>query len=65
MSVPRIVHPDFQLLNDQAVLNWTNAGFNLQSPPALTGPLTNLPDATSPYPNLTTGVQQFFRLIAN
>ena len=40
---------DFQLLNNQLVLSWTNAGFNLQSAPAVTGPFTNLPAATSPY----------------
>jgi hypothetical protein len=30
------------LLNNQLVLSWTNAGFNLQSAPALIGPFTNL-----------------------
>src|SRR5207247_8010084 len=37
---------DFQLLNNQLVLSWTNAGFNLQTAPAVTGPFTNLPAAT-------------------
>src|SRR5438477_7886220 len=40
----------------------TNAGFNLQSAPILTGTFTNLPGATSPYTNALTGLQQFFRL---
>src|SRR5882724_9729009 len=40
----------------------TNAGFNLQSAPAVTGTFTNLSGATSPYTNVTTGPQQFFRL---
>jgi hypothetical protein len=53
------------LLNNQLVLSWTNAGFNLQSAPALTGPFTNLPAATSPYTNSLTAPQQFFRLISN
>ena len=53
---------DFQKLNNQLVLSWTNTEFNLQSAPALTGPFTNLPAATSPYTNVTTGAQQFFRL---
>jgi len=61
-SSPRL---DFQLLNNQLVLSWTNAGFNLQSAPALTGPFTNLPAATSPYTNSLTAPQQFFRLISN
>jgi len=54
---------DFQLLNHQLVLSWTNAGFNLQSAPGVTGAFTNLPAATSPYTNTPTGPQQFFRLI--
>jgi hypothetical protein len=58
-------HLDFQLLNNQLVLSWTNAGFNLQSAPVVTGPFTNLPGATSPYTNALTGPQQFFRLISN
>ena len=56
---------DFQTLNNQLVLSWTNAGFNLQSAPTLTGPFTNLPVATSPYTNPLTAPQQFFRLIGN
>lgn len=56
---------DFQKLNYELVLSWTNAGFNLQSAPAVTGPFTNLPAATSPYTNPLTAAQQFFRLISN
>ena len=51
------------------ILSWpTNvagfdySGYTLQSAPALTGPFTNLPAATSPYTNPITGPQQFFRL---
>jgi hypothetical protein len=55
----------FQLLNNQLVLSWTHGGFNLQSAPAVTGPFTNLPAATSPYNNPLTAPQQFFRLIGN
>jgi hypothetical protein len=57
--------PDFQKLNNELVLNWTNAGFSLQTAPAVTGPFTNVPAATSPYTNDTSGSQQFFRLISN
>ena len=53
---------DFQLLNNQLVLSWTNAGFNLEPAPAVTGPFTNLPAATSPYTNALAAPQQFFRL---
>jgi hypothetical protein len=56
---------DFQLLSNQLVLSWTNAGFSLQSAPAVTGPFTNLPAATSPFSNPLTGPQEFFRLIGN
>jgi hypothetical protein len=56
---------DFQKLNNELVLSWTNTGFNLQTAPAVTGTFTNLSGATSPYTNVTTGVQQFFRLISN
>ena len=51
------------------ILSWpTNVagfdytGYTLQSAPALTGPFTNLPGATSPSTNPITGPQQFFRL---
>ena len=47
------------------VLSWTNAGFSLQTAPAVTGPFTNLPGATSPYTNALSAPQRFFRLIGN
>ena len=53
---------DFQLLSNQLVLSWTNAGFSLQSAPVVTGTFTNIPAATSPYTNALTAPQQFFRL---
>jgi hypothetical protein len=53
---------DFQLLSNELVLSWTNAGFTLQSAPAIPGAFTNIPTATSPYTNPITGPQQFFRL---
>ena len=59
ISPPRL---DFQLLNDELVLSWTNAGFSLQSAPAIPGTFTNFPGATSPYTNALTTPQQFFRL---
>ncbi len=54
-----------QKLNDNLVLTWTNAGFNLQAAPAPTGNFTNILGATSPYTNSVHGSQCFFRLIAN
>jgi hypothetical protein len=58
-------HLDFQTLNNQLVLSWTNANFTLQSAPGLSATFTNLPGATSPYTNPTTASQQFFRLKLN
>ncbi len=55
----------FEKLNNQLVLSWTNAGFTLQSAPAVTGTFTNIPGATSPYTNSFTGPQRFFRLFGN
>ena len=54
-----------QKLNDNLVLTWTNAGFNLQGASAPMGDFTNILSATSPYTNSVHGSQCFFRLIAN
>ena len=56
---------DFQLLTNELVLSWTNAGFTLQSAPDITSTFTNIPAATSPYTSSITGPQQFFRLKSN
>jgi hypothetical protein len=58
-------HLDFQNLNNQLVLSWTNSAFSLQSAPSVSGTFTNVPGAASPYTNAITGAQQFFRLEAN
>jgi len=59
ITLPRL---DFQKVNNQLVLSWTNVGFNLQSAPIASGTFTNIPDATSPYTNSLTAPKQFFRL---
>jgi hypothetical protein len=46
-----------------AVVTWTNPGYNLQTAPDVTGTYTNIPAATSPYTNAITSGRQFFRLI--
>ena len=51
--------------NNSVVLSWTNAAFNLQSAPTVSGVYTNVPGASSPYTNATTGSQMFFRLVAD
>src|SRR5437660_1566379 len=58
VTPPRLA---FKHLNNQLVLSWTNAGFNLQSAPTLTGTFTNIPAATSPYTNTIIAPQKFFR----
>jgi len=54
----------WQLQNQQLVLSWTDAGFQLQAAPEATGTYTNVPNATSPYSNPLTGPRRFFRLHA-
>jgi hypothetical protein len=56
---------NIQRLGNNVILSWTNAAFNLQSAPAITGTFTNVPGATSPFTNAVTGGQAFFRLISN
>jgi hypothetical protein len=53
---------DFQRLNTQIVLTWTNAGFNLQFAPSAAGTFTNIPGATSPHTNDLLGAGGYFRL---
>jgi uncharacterized repeat protein (TIGR03803 family) len=52
-----------QLAGNAVVLSWTNSTFALQSAPLVTGTYTNIPGATTPYTNLISGAQQFFRLL--
>jgi len=61
-SIPPPVILNFQKLNNQLVLSWTNANFILQSAPFANGPFTNVAAATSPYTNSLTAPKQFFRL---
>jgi len=56
---------DFQLLNTQLLLSWTNVGVYLQSAPAIPGSFTNLPGATSPCTKPSAGPQRYFLLISN
>jgi hypothetical protein len=48
--------------DDQSVLSWTNAGFNLQSAPGCLGPSTSVPGAASPWTNPIAALQGYFRL---
>jgi hypothetical protein len=62
---PPVVNLDFQRLNNQLLLSWTNASFSLQSALAITGTFTSIAGATSPYTNDIVDSQQYFRLKAN
>jgi hypothetical protein len=53
---------NIQVLNNEAVLTWTNAAFVLQAAPAVTGSYTNVPGATSPFTNVLTSQPKYFRL---
>jgi hypothetical protein len=64
-SAPEPVRLAYQMLNNQLVLTWTNAGFGLQSASTVVGLFTNVASATSPYTNNLIGPQQYFRLISN
>jgi len=49
----------------RAVLSWSNSAFVLQSAPFAIGTFTNIPGAISPFTNVITGPQRYFRLKAN
>ena len=66
-AVTGIVVPaqlNIQLINNQAVLSWSDPSFSLQSSTNVTGPYTTIPGATSQYTNsTTTNVMRFYRLL--
>lgn len=60
LSIPLTIHS----ASNAVVLNWTNASFILQSATSVSGIFANVPGATSPYTNIISGTQEFFRLIS-
>ena len=56
---------NIQLMGGNAILDWSDPSFSLQSAPAVTGVYTNVSGASSPYTNAATSPQQFFRLLGN
>ena len=54
-----------QALDDVIVLGWNNPSFTLQAAPEAEGNYTNIAGAISPYTNVISGPQRFFRLIRN
>jgi len=66
ISLPAATAPQLNIISsgENVILTWPAepAGYNLQAAPTITGTFTNIPGATSPYTNIISGPQQFFRL---
>jgi hypothetical protein len=62
-----IIRPllNFRRTNNAIVLSWTNSAFALLSAPGVNATFTNVPSATSPYTNFSTGTGKFFWLKGN
>ena len=62
--VPAIVRPPLgiQRSGSDVILSWNNPLFALQSASTVSGPYTDVPGASSPYPYPISGSQQCFRL---
>lgn len=56
---------DFQVIGDRLVLSWSDPAFILQSAVTANGTFNEIIGATSPYTNVITGMQQYFRLKGN
>jgi uncharacterized repeat protein (TIGR03803 family) len=56
---------NIQTTSNAVILNWGNPAFSLQAATNVSGIYANVPGANSPYTNIITGSQQFFRLKAN
>ncbi len=63
--IPSPIPLQIQRAGDKVALTWDDTRFALQSSPAVAGPYTNIPTATSPYTNPASGSRQFFRLKAD
>jgi hypothetical protein len=50
-------------MNGAIILHWSNPAFALQAAPQVASTYTNIPGATSPYTNVMSGPQMFFRLV--
>jgi uncharacterized repeat protein (TIGR03803 family) len=52
-------------LTNRVVLSWSDPTFSLTTSTNITGTFTNIPSAPSPYTNLLSSPQRFFRLQSN
>jgi hypothetical protein len=61
-----LVPPQLNIVRSgtNVILTWStnDAGFSLQSSPALSGSFTNIPAVTTPYTNPITSTPAYFRL---
>jgi len=62
LGAPAPIPLNIEQFGANVVLTWAGSAFNLQSAPLVNGIYTNIPGATSPYTNLITGDQKYFRL---
>lgn len=58
VAIPLNIH----ISGGDAILTWTNAAFQLQAAPSVTGTFTNITGAVSPHPVPLDQPQRFFRL---
>jgi 3-isopropylmalate dehydratase small subunit len=63
-SLP-IPYLDFQRIENQLILMWTNADCTLQAAPAVDDAFTNVFGAVSPFTNSVADPQMFYRLLRN
>jgi len=60
---PSPIELRIQQQGNKVITSWPDSRFALQAAPTLAGTFTNILGATSPYTNVVTGTQQFFRLV--
>lgn len=65
INLPMTPTLNFQKFNNAISLSWTDATYSLQSTTNVNGTYATVKGATSPYTNIITGAQKFFRLQGN
>ena len=65
LTLPTPIPMNFLSSGGKLILSWTNGAFTLQSSPSLAVTFSNVVNASSPYTNVMTNSQLYFRLQAN
>ena len=65
LTPPTPIPMNFLSSGRKLILSWTNGAFTLQSSPSLAVTFSNVVNASSPYTNVMTNSQLYFRLQAN